>query len=203
MPSVGRIYFYCYLIIAAAWTANDLASDNLVRLLTFPSPRSPFVQSPVLSVFNPALTSIALSMNHRSLAQPTRKEEHPFLSVIDLSFPGRPRRFVPSPSAPDIRTRHNREGTIFGNNAVGRKGKPRCDNCRKRKSRVPKGIYIYWQTDRSASMLQPNRPANSVFPVDRRNPVLKDWVQKQRLSGHCRHQFLTTTHRLLRKMLLG
>jgi len=34
------------------------------------------------------------------------------------------------------RTRRNREGTIFGNNRVGRRGKPACEACRKRKSKV-------------------------------------------------------------------
>jgi hypothetical protein len=40
------------------------------------------------------------------------------------------------------RTRRNPEGTIFGHNPFGRKGKPTCEQCRKRKSKVNSLIYV-------------------------------------------------------------
>jgi hypothetical protein len=43
--------------------------------------------------------------------------------------------FLPSHLS-NYRRRHNREGTKFGNNRVGRRGTPTCEPCRKRKSKV-------------------------------------------------------------------
>jgi hypothetical protein len=184
---------------------DNMTSNNLGGLLAFTSSQSPLIQSSALTVFNPTDTLTALSMNCHPLSQhddSTRKEQHPLLSVsdINLSVPGCRRRLHPLYTS-NVRTRRNREGTIFGNNTVGRKGKPRCDKCRKRKSKV-RGFYISCRIDCSVSMLQPNRPANSVFPVNLRNLVLKDSVQKQKLSCHRRDQFQIMNYPRLPKTLL-
>jgi hypothetical protein len=44
----------------------------------------------------------------------------------------------------DCRTRRNREGTKYGNNRFGRKGKPACEHCRRRRRKV---ITIILRTD--------------------------------------------------------
>ena len=52
------------------------------------------------------------------------------------------RRFVSSPLAPNVRKHHSREDAILGNNRYGRSGKPRCDKCRQRKTKVMASKFL-------------------------------------------------------------
>ena len=58
----------------------------------------------------------------------------------DISPMGRCPRFCILDCITNGRKRHNREGTIFGNNPHGRRGKLTCDHCRRRKSKVTSTI---------------------------------------------------------------
>lgn len=136
--------------------AINMTTDDLVGLrLEFTNLQSPLNQSPIaLTIgFNceaqrsTKQVSIGCHPSGQLDASPPQEQTDPPLLLVSDSDTNSclldvHRRFVKSPLAPNVRTRRNREGTVFGNNRYGRSGKPRCDKCRQRKTKVRASRYL-------------------------------------------------------------